>query len=441
MRRKIQISSLVMIALFSLWLIERPANSIIKKDKEMQWLVKNSHEILSLESEVYKDLEFLKPLLKDKKYVFLGESSHGISEYNQIKVRMVKYLHKELRFDVIAFESPVLDASLSYSEKEMMGYSGKDLNQEAVYNFWHAGEVTPLFDYIIDNKSKNPLILTGFDIQLKSDVLERFLTKISKTDTELAEEFAELEMNYKAIRMEMMKGTAPSDEDIKYFELGYQKAMGYIHKNEDKIFEEYKEYPELKKLLILGMQNRIDLIKSRATTRQHDFIIRDELMAKNIEELAKEVYPGKKIIFWAHNGHIRDNNSEVLQNVEGGTKFYPWTIPTMYENLPNQMKEESYNIGLYAYEGSFIDTSGQIATYNNGEKYKEISLEYKLNQAGSDYSFIDISRQKENQYNKWIFEPIESVYQGLFLEKFIPKKTYNGLTFIKEVNPPLIYND
>jgi erythromycin esterase len=35
---------------------------------------------------------------------------------------------------------------------------------------------------------------------------------------------------------------------------------------------------------------------------------RDEMMAKNIEWLAREAHPGEKIVVWAHNGHVSTRN-------------------------------------------------------------------------------------------------------------------------------------
>jgi len=49
-------------------------------------------------------------VLKDKRIVFLGENAHGVSEFTTMKARLIRYLHEELGFDVLAFESNVADA-------------------------------------------------------------------------------------------------------------------------------------------------------------------------------------------------------------------------------------------------------------------------------------------------------------------------------------------
>ena len=69
-----------------------------------------------IEKDRFKDLEFLKPLLIDKRLVYLGENTHGAAEYSSSKVRLIQYLHQELGYDVIAFESGLGNASAALAK-------------------------------------------------------------------------------------------------------------------------------------------------------------------------------------------------------------------------------------------------------------------------------------------------------------------------------------
>ena len=42
-------------------------------------------------SNKFEDLEMLKPLLHDKRIVFLGESSHGVAQFNLAKTRLIQF--------------------------------------------------------------------------------------------------------------------------------------------------------------------------------------------------------------------------------------------------------------------------------------------------------------------------------------------------------------
>lgn len=69
------------------------------------WLLSNGHALTSISSLTFTDLQFLKPILGERRIVQLGESGHGVAEFNRAKVRLIQFLHQEAGFDVIAFES------------------------------------------------------------------------------------------------------------------------------------------------------------------------------------------------------------------------------------------------------------------------------------------------------------------------------------------------
>ncbi len=88
-------------------------NNLLKKDWS-KWIKKNSYSIEPLTDHMDRDLHFLEDLIAVKTLIQLGENSHGIKGYNQLKVRIIKYLHKELNFNVIAFESGMCFSSATF---------------------------------------------------------------------------------------------------------------------------------------------------------------------------------------------------------------------------------------------------------------------------------------------------------------------------------------
>ena len=87
-------------------------------DPEGAWLQSHAHP-LALEAENFDDLEFLRPLMEGKRIVQLGENTHGVREYNLLKARIVRFLHQELGYEVLAFESALYqcyDANLTADE-------------------------------------------------------------------------------------------------------------------------------------------------------------------------------------------------------------------------------------------------------------------------------------------------------------------------------------
>lgn len=97
-----------------------------------------AHEIKSLTSEDYSDLSFLKPLLKDKTVVSLGENFHRVGEYASMKTRLVKYLHEELGFEVIAFESGLAEASVVNDVADEL--TAAEMMDNSIFDVWKSAE-------------------------------------------------------------------------------------------------------------------------------------------------------------------------------------------------------------------------------------------------------------------------------------------------------------
>ena len=68
----------------------------------------------------YSDLAFLAPLLQGRNIVELGESGHGVAEFSQTKIRLIKYLHEQLGYDVMAFESSILSTYLANEQASQL---------------------------------------------------------------------------------------------------------------------------------------------------------------------------------------------------------------------------------------------------------------------------------------------------------------------------------
>lgn len=136
----------------------------------------------------FADLDMLKPLLLDKRIVYLGESSHGAAEYNSAKTRLIQYLHQELGFNVVAFETNLGNAASAYGHihtREPVATM-----KDSIFRVWQAQETVPLFQYIKDTQhTKTPLALAGFDMQPQGALF----TGEWMGDAKLAKQFREAE--------------------------------------------------------------------------------------------------------------------------------------------------------------------------------------------------------------------------------------------------------
>ena len=128
------------------------------------WVRANARPIRSLGARDYSDLAFLGPLLHGKRIVQLGESGHGVREFNLAKVRLIQFLHDSLGYDVIAFESSLY--TCARVGRTAARATPDELMRWCIFQVWHTDEVLALFDYVIaTQRTPRPLVLSGFDVQ------------------------------------------------------------------------------------------------------------------------------------------------------------------------------------------------------------------------------------------------------------------------------------
>lgn len=110
------------------------------------------------------DLSFLKEVIGDRRFVFLGENTHGVGDFHPAREKLIKYLHQEMDFEVVVYEAGLGETSAAYANTDQM--SSKEMIIASMMRSHQAVKIRPLFDYIKEQKnSENPLILSGFDVQ------------------------------------------------------------------------------------------------------------------------------------------------------------------------------------------------------------------------------------------------------------------------------------
>ncbi|MEI2362425.1 hypothetical protein [Priestia megaterium] len=152
----------------------------------IEWLSKNSIHLSEPDECMPEEFEFLRHIIKDKRIVWLGENGHNIREHNMMKSKIIEFLHKEMNFTVLAFESGLAEChSANELKKE---FTDEDFLKNAVYSLWATKENLSLFQLmkksdlsligIDSNPSSNPELFVKFVQQLSSVVSEGVIEKI-----------------------------------------------------------------------------------------------------------------------------------------------------------------------------------------------------------------------------------------------------------------------
>lgn len=420
---------------------------------QKKWLQQNAHEIKSLDSDDYNDLAFLKPLLKDKTVVSLGENFHRVAEFSSVKTRLIKYLHEELGFDVIAFESGMGDAAAVYENRDSL--SAEAMMGASIFPIWHSQETLELFDYIKQQgKGDKPLYLAGYDMQFTSAYLTQFIAGgIAQLDLDRGKDFAQFELQAITDFYEVLNKYGMDSKDPAYrteiqavidkYEPQYQEVIKFVEEHRAELTEKlaaiYPDQPHICDIFLKSLRDHVEFLKSGLDDVTDAYSSRDKLMVENLEWVMKTLYPGKKVILWAHNDHLAKNTSKIRVK-EDGKWIYSFT--SMGELLHQKLQDKMYVIGLFMNQGASVTISSyKPFTIQPATKG---SLEQLVMQSGYSNTFIDFTRQKvKNNNNAWMFRHIYASEDGLTAEevrpnvmRFIPNQQYDGVIVIDKVKAP-----
>ncbi|MDT9001955.1 erythromycin esterase family protein [Paucibacter sp. APW11] len=341
-----------------------PSTLIAPAPGELEWLRSSQHPLRSLVYDRdFSDLEFMGSLLSGKRIVQLGESSHLTREFNQAKVRLIKYLHEKQGFNVIAFESSIIGCWLQ-DEALRQGQAG----DSCVFGVWRTKEVAELFRYIQSTQSsEHPLRLAGFDVQyssVKNDEPEPVLAWLAPVlNAADPQQFAGIEAPVrKAITLakagldcaQQSPGQACSAFDDEYpknaaeLDALASRWQPYI----DQSPEAVRRARLMAGLTIRNLRDRLDFIRTFISEPNLD-TVRDGFMASNIKRLATDIYPQEKLIVWAHNAHV--SRARLLAVNPGSGRH-------MGNFLAEDWGQQLYTVGLYMLRGETYDLARKVIT-------------------------------------------------------------------------------
>ena len=114
----------------------------------------------------FSDLEPLKGIVGSARIVGLGEESHGDGTAFRMKARLIRYLHERLDFDVLAFESPLVDCETTVPLLAAGAGDGIATIRRCISSEWsRTQQLRPFVKYLAEQaRAPQPLTTTGFDI-------------------------------------------------------------------------------------------------------------------------------------------------------------------------------------------------------------------------------------------------------------------------------------
>lgn len=321
-----------------------------RKAEKTAWLQEQSIPIFSINpgDTIFSDLQFLKEELKGVEIIGLGEQSHGDGSTFLAKARLVKFLHQEMGFSLLAFESGILDCTLALQAFEG-GATIDSAFRAGVFKIWsNSSEVAELRQYAgsaIADASTPPFV--GFDCQLsgnlppqvRADAICRFL-------------------------QQEHPGFDSSAFSLVWQVLAPDSPKNFAHWKRDTIFQQafFAQLDSLSRLAarlqpatlegrlmqrgVSGLKHYYFFIwKMNAINPDYSALnVRDSVMAANLAWLKEEIFPGRKVIIWAANTHLGYERQKLK---------YPDAMHPMGSYLKQWYGDKYYVLSFTAYTGRY----------------------------------------------------------------------------------------
>lgn len=363
------------------------------------------------------DFSFLKEELNGVQVVMLGEKTHSDGNVFEMKTKIVQYLHQEMGFNTITFESGIYDvwrAQKSINE----GQNTKEAFMNSLFSIWaKRNEFQSFIDFYDQNKKD--LKIFGFDYQitgnngnvnLAKDVFEyakrvNYKIKFKQEDFELL--------------LESMTNSGMFDEeDISYEQFKTELTLFKTKISQQKDSEEKFYWNQIvKSLLELGYDafTKEEILSTFNTTSYDN--IRDKQMADNLLAYLKQ-NPEAKIICWGANAHFANNMSSIFEPIL--KEFVP-----MGSYIKKELKNKVYSLAAVTSEDS-------IFLQNKWHKtpIEKHSFEYFLKEKNTSPHIFISSNQSGMQILAWnrLFSPITFVQSKL-------NELHDGYLYFRTATP------
>jgi erythromycin esterase len=401
-----------------------------KKEQQqfIDWISLNAHPLKSVTAgSGFEDLQWLKPVLQNVKYVGLGEATHGTREFFQMKHRMLEFLVKEMGFTVFAIEASY--AGCRRINDYVLYGKGDAHTALASQGFWtwDTEEVIDMIEWMRTYNTtvpeKKKVQFYGFDIQVNgtSGGVARVRNYLNKVDTVITR--ANELLFWQIFKVERNpKGDTATMVRQKFLEILNTMVLlreHYILASSQQEYEDALEYATV----IARYLDAFVMANDDKRVREREW--RDYYMAANFYDLVQK-NPEAKIIVWAHNGHISKNGDGF---VNGGLKPFGSYLKDAYG-------EKYFPIGFAFSSGSFqaIDMGKGLKEFTV-RPAKQKSMDWYLASTKNDKFIVDISQKPlPANVQDVLSKPLQTRSFGAIASQSWVNDAYGGIVLSKEFN-------
>lgn len=377
----------------------------------------------------FEPLSGLKERLEGVEIIALGENTHGLGDLFDKKAELVRFLHQEMGFDLLLFESGYGDAALAWENRDSLSLD-EYTRAFSSNRYYHSEEIKNLMRYVKAQRD-HPLIVQGIDCQPQQDYLiKRMEELLRKAESELS-----VYLGADSIQMEMQrfnllyqfehdKDTAAFHRQVQRFSKCLLRVRADLVTSDflgEEMDAQKSEIAAISQMIQIFWETYGDIPLGGMMSWPMAYEIRDRSMFETVQWF-REQYPDKKIIIWAQNSHIEKASKP------------NYDITWMGHLLADTYGEKYYSIGAVVYSGESLSNNGTLEFEHTSPDY----LAYHLHRFEKEAFVLDLHGKQDQDFLKQEFLGMESNGNTA---TFIAKDRFDGLLFLRHSDIPTLLQD
>lgn len=401
----------------------------LSADPRVDWLSDHAMSVRSIDPADgdFKDLEPLRATLKNVRVVMLGEQTHGDGSTFLAKTRLIRFLHEQMGFDVLAFESGLYDCAKAW---DLLREGKEDAFARGVFRIWSdSREVQPLIAYLNARaKSSRPLELAGVDCQLTGSASTDFLPGDLRAFA-TGDEWSRVT----PVLRKLSDGTWEEENAVMPAAAEQAEFARILERWRSAIAARDKTSATQPWSGAFWRQFLASLrVTAEQTWRANNpavfptvFAMRDRQMGENLVWLANERYPNRKIIVWAATFHNARRIDTIQTDEPKAKRLYAVNKP-MGEVARRELGTRLYSLAFIAYEGEAASVFAKNAQPLS--KPSRDSLEDLFHRAGVTNAFVDFRTAP-----RWLRRPITARLLGHLEMRADWTRVVDGVIFLQRM--------
>lgn len=282
-----------------------------------QWPLRPAPEHPADIDDNFADLAPLADKLARAQVVALGEQTHGGSEEFRYKLRLLRYLHEKLGFDVLLLESGFYDMgrlSQAMSRAQPLDAMAPG---NVFYMYANSAEGRELLHYVEQQqRTRNPMALAGIDSQhsgnlARTEMLVDLQTAVGRVAPELLnDEAAWADYRQRVLALVALNRLPPAAAEQSRF-LAFNRRL-------QDAFCADRGAPALGGPAWWCRVTASIEAQARSLWSNDRDYQRDNAMGANAVWLVDNLFRGHKAVVWAHTGHVAKGLQRSPEQLQAG---------------------------------------------------------------------------------------------------------------------------